>query len=115
MRNKVYITRRNRDCAQIWLEKIEQNNPDDNRYVIKSSVDWVLEYMRFIYEEVPSDALIYDFEHNGKKGLYTAIDPAGGPFINLGYEVEDYKIVRIYEDDEYGLVINLKDANTNKK
>ena len=95
MKEKIVISKRNRDIAKIWLERIE-----DNKYVIKSDKQYVLDYMRYMYDKVPNDAMIYDFEYNdGTKGIYTAIDPSGGPYINLGYEIENYKVIRFLSED----------------
>ena len=38
------------------------------------------------YESVPDDSMIFDFNNNGKKGLYQSFDPSGGPYICLGYD-----------------------------
>lgn len=105
MKDNIILTSRNRDNAVLWLERVEGNN-----YVLKSSIDWVLEYMRFIYTEVPDDAIIFDDEYNGKKCIYNAIDPSGGPYISIGYEIENYKVVRFFTKDNI-FYITLKDMN----
>lgn len=93
--NEIIVSERNRDGAKIWFERIEDNN-----FIIKSDKDWVLEYMRYIYTDVPNDAIIFDFEYNNKKGIYNAIDPSGGPYISVGDEFETvngkYKLSRIF-------------------
>ena len=109
MKDNIILTSRNRDNAVLWLERVEGNN-----YVLKSSIDWVLEYMRFIYTEVPNDAMIFDDEFNGKKCIYNAIDPSGGPYISLGYEIENYKVVRFFKKDDNFYIVLDKIKNNQK-
>lgn len=73
----------NRDGANLWLEKKAQIQP--NIYVWELKVDpkhkYCLEYIR----------LIGDYPNN-----IEAVDPSGGPMINIGDEFEgNYKIVKI--------------------
>ena len=92
---RIYITNQNREGQRIWFNKI-----DEHTYTIETDSTYALEYARCMYEAVPDDACIYDFEHKGHKGIYTAFDPSGGPFIGVGdYEIEGNKVIRIYENE----------------
>lgn len=89
---RIYITTENREGQRIWFNKISENT-----YTIDTDSNYALNYARFLYQDVPDDACIYDFEHNGKKGIYTAFDPSGGPFMDVGnYKIEGKTLVRIY-------------------
>ena len=91
--DRIIIVDYNRDGAKIWLELIY-----DDVYSLKTDKPYVLEYMRLIYDSVPDDALIYDFNWNGKKAICRAVDPSGGPYISVGDIInKKYKILRIYE------------------
>lgn len=92
--NKIIITNYNRDGAKIWFERIDNS---DN-YTINTNKSFVLEYMRCIYKEANNDS-IYDFEMDGKKYIYIAIDPSGGPYINVGAEFDGYKVNRFFDKD----------------
>lgn len=95
MKTKIIITDCNRDGAKIWLERIDNTN----EYIIKTDKNFVLEYSRIIFDSIPDDALIFDFNWDGKKALCTAFDPSGGPYISVGSNInEKYKLVRIYRD-----------------
>jgi hypothetical protein len=92
---KIYITNENREGQRIWFNKV-----DDRTYTIDSDSDYALEYACMNYTSVPSDAMIYDFEMNGKKGIYTSFDPSGGPYIGVGqYKIEGKTVVRIYDNN----------------
>lgn len=92
---KIIISERNRDGAKIWLERIDNTN----EYIIKTNKNFVLEYSRIIFDSIPDDALIFDFNWDGKKTLCRAFDPSGGPYISVGSNInEKYKLVRIYRD-----------------
>jgi hypothetical protein len=92
---KIYITNENREGQRIWFNKV-----DDRTYTIDSDSDYALEYACMNYKSVPSDAMIYDFEMNGKKGIYTSFDPSGGPYIGVGqYKIEGKTVVRIYDNN----------------
>ena len=94
-RKKFDISNQNRDGQKIWFEMVEPN-----LYTIHTTSNYALEYARFIYDDVPSDALIFDFEHKGKKGIYQAFDPSGGPYIGVGnYEINGETVVRIFHKD----------------
>ena len=86
----------NRDGASLWFEQV-----DKNEYIL--NVDekhkYVLEYVSMNYEIVPNDSTIFDFNRNGKKGLYKSFDPSGGPYICLGGDTVLGKVKRIYEKD----------------
>lgn len=74
----------NRDGADLWLEKTEQEI-DYNIFVWKLNVDskheYCLKYLR----------IIGDYPYN-----IEAIDPSGGPMLSLADEFENkYKIVKI--------------------
>lgn len=95
MEKEVVISKRNRDGAKIWLEQIGETN----EYKIQTDKSFVLEYCRVIFDEVPSDALIYDFDWGNKKAICRAYDPAGGPYISVGSVINNkYKIGRIFVD-----------------
>ena len=61
----------NRDGASLWFEQV-----DKNEYIL--NVDekhkYVLEYVSMNYEIVPDDSTVFDFNRNGKKGLYKSED-----------------------------------------
>lgn len=40
-----------------------------------------------------------------------AIDPSGGPFICVGYEVDDYVVEKIYRNEKNGMVFVLKEID----
>lgn len=95
MQKEIIVSQRNRDGAKLWLEQIG----DSSQYILKTNKPFVLEYCRVIFDEVPQDALIYDFDWGTKKGLCRAYDPAGGPYISVGSNItKDYKINRIFVD-----------------
>lgn len=92
---RIYITKENREGQRIWFNKISENT-----YTIDTDSNYALNYARFLYEEVADDAGIFDFEDNGKKGIYTAFDPSGGPFMDVGnYKIEGKTLVRIYHNN----------------
>lgn len=64
--------------APTWLEDCA-----DGSFVIKSSKSYITQYMRVLY---------------GDNGNIIAVDPSGGPFITLGYQVGAYKVDKIRED-----------------
>ena len=73
----------NRDGANLWIEKIE----DENDYSIwKLKIDkkhsYCLEFMRVLFDE---------------KDNIEAIDPSGGPFISINdtFTNNKYKIIKI--------------------
>lgn len=99
MDKRIILT--NRDGAKIWLEQI-----NDDIYSINSNKKYIIEHMRIIYDFVPDDAEIYDFNW-GKKAICYAIDPSGGPYMSLDTVIDNkYKIIRIYEDN--GIKIKLQ-------
>ena len=83
MEKEIIISKRNRDGAKIWLEQIGETN----QYKLQTDKSYVLEYCRVIFDELPSDALIYDFNWDGKKAFCRAYDPAGGPYISVGENI----------------------------
>ncbi len=103
MDSRIILTNYNRDGAKIWLEQI-----NDDIYSINSNKRYVMEHMRIIYDDVPDDAEIYDFNwNNGKKAICYALDPSGGPYIALGTIIDNkYKVIRIYGDN--GIKIKLQ-------
>lgn len=105
MKTKIIITDRNRDGAKIWLEHLY-----DNTYKLNTDKSFVLEYMRVIFDNLPDDSSTYDFNWNGKKAKCNAIDPSGGPFISVGETFDGYKITRIYNKGNNGLVIDTEIA-----
>lgn len=79
---------KNRYGDEYWFEK-----ESDNTYAIKGDLD----HWRF----------------GGKEGIEGVdmkdlgfIDPSGGPFISIGYEVEGRKVKRIYIDDGIKFEVN---------
>lgn len=95
MQKEIIVSQRNRDGAKLWLEQIG----DSNQYILRTNKPFVLEYCRVIFDEVPQDALIYDFDWGTKKALCRAYDPSGGPYISVGEKItNEYKVVRIYVD-----------------
>ena len=91
----ILISNRNRDGAKLWLQQIGNSN----QYVLKTNKDYVLEYARVIFDDVPDDAEIFDFNWNGRKAICRAYDPSGGPYITVGEKInEKYSIGRIYVD-----------------
>lgn len=62
----------NRDRLNLWLERI-----GENFYMLKSDEEskWALEYLRVGLSE--------------DNNRYTFVDPPGGPFLDLGYELKD--------------------------
>jgi hypothetical protein len=88
----------NRDNAKLWFEPTET----ENEYILNVDEDhkYVLEYACINYNEVPDDAEIFDFESDGQKGIFHSFDPAGGPYICLGYETNLGVVKRIYEKND---------------
>lgn len=73
----------NRDGADLWLEKIREINPNvfEWKLMVDKKHDYCLKYLRII-GNYPTEI--------------EAVDPSGGPMINLGDEFEGkYKIVQI--------------------
>lgn len=103
MKEKIIITHKNRDGAKIWLEHLY-----DNTYKLNTDKSFVLEYMRVIFDNIPDDSLIYDFDLNGKKAKCNAIDPSGGPFISVGEIFENYKVIRIYDKENIGIIFDVE-------
>jgi hypothetical protein len=92
---KILLTNCNRDGAQIWFEPV-----GDDVYTIHSNKSYVLEYTRFIFERAPADAELYDHIYSdGTKVFYKAFDPSGGPYIEVGRQIGNKRIVRIYVKD----------------
>ena len=92
---RLYITNENREGQRIWFNKV-----DDRTYTIHSDSKYALKYACLNYEPVPSDAIIYDFDINGKKGIYTSFDPAGGPYIGVWhYKIVGISVIRIYDNN----------------
>ena len=92
---RIYITKENREGQCIWFNKI-----DEGTYTIDTDSNYALKYARFLFQDVPDDACVFDFEHNGKKGIYTTFDPSGGPFMDVGfYKIEGKTLERIYFDN----------------
>jgi hypothetical protein len=92
----IKITDRNRDGAKLWFEQI-----DNNIYAIKTDKNFVLEYCRFIFENIPADSIEYDHIYNDRKVKYKSFDPSGGPFISVGDVIaEKYKLKRIFVEDK---------------
>ena len=81
-----------------------------NEYKLNTDKSFVLEYMRIIFDNVHDDSEIYDFNWNGKKANCNAIDPSGGPFISVGDTFDGYKIIRIYNKENVGMVIDVETA-----
>lgn len=91
---ELIICDKNRDGAKIWLEQVENTN----EYTIHSDKPYVLEYCRVIYDSVPENATIFDFNWDGKKAICKAFDPSGGPYIAVGGKINEGTISRIYVD-----------------
>ena len=82
----------NRDGANLWLEQKNSKEIDPHISEWELKVDkehsYVLEFCRFIGEyQEENDRINWD--------VIEAIDPSGGPFISLGDEFGQYKIVKI--------------------
>lgn len=92
---RLYITNENREGQRIWFNKVA-----DRTYTIHSDSNYALKYACLNYEPVSSDAMIYDFDINGKKGIYTSFDPSGGPYIGVGhYKIDGKTVIRIYDNN----------------
>ena len=72
--------------ANLWLEQC-----DDDSWELKSNKDYILKYMRIIYNDSKNHNKIF------------AIDPSGGPFISVGYKIGKYKVSEIRKD--YRLIL----------
>ena len=82
----------NRDGADLWLEQknLKEIEPYISEWELKVDKEhsYVLEFCRFIGEyQEENDRINWD--------VIEAIDPSGGPFISLGDEFGQYKIVKI--------------------
>ena len=82
----------NRDGADLWLEQknLKEIEPHISEWELKVDKEhsYVLEFCRFIGEyQEENDRINWD--------VIEAIDPSGGPFISLGDEFGQYKIVKI--------------------
>ena len=93
-KDKIIITNNNRDGAKLWFE-----NECDDLYTIHTNKDYVLEYCCINYETLNDDAEEYDFTPNDKKGKIMSFDPSGGPYISIGFEVDNKKVTRIFFKD----------------
>ena len=92
----IKITDKNRDGAKLWFEQI-----DNNIYTIKTDKNFVLEYCRFVYENIPEDSIEYDHIYGENKVKYKSFDPAGGPFISVGDIISNkYEIKRIFVENK---------------
>lgn len=92
----------NRDRANLYLEKINDENPGLWKLRVDDKHNYVLEYIRVIGNV--SDGKVVDIE---------AIDPSGGPFISIGDEFEGkYKVVGF--KDCSTLIISENERNNNK-
>ena len=80
----------------IWFEKL-----DNCFYTIHANKSYLLEYACINYKELPADSEIYDICWNdNKKASIHSFDPAGGPYIAVGYyEIEGNKVSRIFFRD----------------
>jgi hypothetical protein len=79
----------NRDGAHLWFENIK-----DNIYELKTDKQYVLEYCRV--------GII------SKNNLFM-VDPSGGPYIGVGDVFGEYKLDKIfYENDNLRFELNLK-------
>lgn len=95
MEKKLLITNSNRDGAKLWFEQINESN----EYKICTDKDFVLQYSRILFDELPKSSEDYDFNWNGRKAKCTAFDPSGGPFISVGAQLDkNHRIDRIYRD-----------------
>jgi hypothetical protein len=74
----------NRDGADLWLEKVREIEPNifECKLICNEKHKYCLQYTRYIYE-------------NGINSDIISIDPSGGPFISLGDEFGNCKIIKI--------------------
>ena len=92
MKTKIIITNGNRDGAKIWLERVKRSN----EYILHTDKEFVLQYSRIIFDTLPDDTEVYDWELKYTnqdppklvKIKCKAFDPSGGPFIGLGYNIQ---------------------------
>lgn len=105
MKTKIIITNRNRDGAKIWLERVKRTN----EYILHTDKEFVLQYSRIIFDTLPDDTEVYDWELKYTnqdppklvKIKCNAFDPSGGPYISVGSEIiKNHIIQRIYNDKE---------------
>lgn len=80
----------------IWFKKLA-----NCLYTIHANKSYILEYACINYKEIPTDSEIYDIRWNdNKKALIYSFDPAGGPYIAVGYyTIEGNKVSRIFFRD----------------
>lgn len=105
MKTKIIVTNRNRDGAKIWLERVKRTN----EYILHTDKEFVLQYSRIIFDTLPDDTEVYDWELKYTnqdppklvKIKCKAFDPSGGPYISVGEEIiKNHIIQRIYNDSE---------------
>ena len=105
MKTIVDISNDNRDLVyhpnkHLWFEPI-----DNNKYVINTDLEYILEYVTINYDTLSEDSTDYDaiFTNNDGKKIKAKIysyDPSGGPFISVGnYKIDGKTVKRIYQSD----------------
>lgn len=99
MKIKLY----NRDKAELYLEQID--NSDLWKLTVDSDHDYCLKYMR-----CGGDFSVDEDNHIINWKSRVMIDPVGGPYIEVGDNIEGYKVVEIVDD----LILRLSnEKNTN--
>lgn len=78
----------NRDNINVSLSRINE----ENEYILK------------MVEDVTYRVI-------GTMDDIKAVDPSGGPFITVGYQVENYKVKKIYRKESFGIVFVLEKIN----
>lgn len=86
--SKKIIQLYNRYGLDVHLEELE-----DDKWIFTGEDD-AFEYHRVIFEK-------------GHKELH-AVDPSGGPYLCIGYVVEDKTVTSIKQDKEKGYIVTLK-------
>lgn len=83
----------NRDRADLWLEQIDDS--DLWKLTVDKDHEYCLKYMRcggdFDIEEKDGKQII----HWKSRQM---IDPSGGPYLEIGDEIEGHKILEIVDD-----------------
>lgn len=84
----------NRDGLKIWLEQ-DSENPE--KYIFSG------EYYSIRYSILDSNI------HNGTHTECSFIDPDGGPFLGLGYKLDEHTEVSKIEIDDTKIIITVKE------
>lgn len=105
MKTKIDITKQNRDFLYLKGQSLWFEQESDNLYTIHSTEDYILEYCTVNYDELPSDAIVFDNKYTDHNGIahtckIHSFDPSGGPYMQIGeYKINGKTLKRIFYKD----------------